>query len=52
VQSGSRLSPQEQRDLDCLLHAPLHRQLSSLDWTGLVAKYSTGKAGKVDAMDS
>ena len=29
-----------------------YRHWTGLDWTGLVAKYSTGKARKVDAMDS
>lgn len=47
---GSGLNPQEQRDMDCLLHARLHRQLSALDWAVLVAKYSTHKARKVDAI--
>ncbi len=30
----------------------LRYTISYRHWTGLVAKYSTGKAGKVDAMDS
>lgn len=50
ARSGSGLNPQEQRDMDCLLHARLHRQLSALDWAVLVAKYSTHKARKVDAI--
>lgn len=50
TRSGSGLSAEEQRDMDCLLHARLHRQLSALDWAVLVAKYSTHKARKVDAI--
>ena len=50
ARSGNGLSPQEQRDMDCLLHARLHKQLSVLDWAALVAKYSTHKARKVDAI--
>jgi len=50
ARTGSGLSPQEQRDMDCLLHARLHRQLSGLDWAVLVAKYSTHKARKVGAI--
>lgn len=50
ARSGSGLSPQEQRDMDCLLHARLHRQLSALDWAVLVAKYSTHKVRKIEAI--
>lgn len=48
--SSNGLSPQEQRDMDCLLHARLHRQLSALDWAVLLAKYSTHKARKIEAI--
>jgi len=50
LRTGSGLSPQEQRDMDCLLHARLHRQLSALDWAVLVAKYSTHKVRKIEAI--
>jgi len=50
ARGGSGLSPQEQRDMDCLLHARLHRQLSALDWAVLVAKYSTHKVRKIEAI--
>lgn len=50
ARSGNGLSAEEQRDMDCLLHARLHRQLSALDWAVLVAKYSTHKVRKIEAI--
>lgn len=44
------LSAREMLDIDCLVHARLHSQLPPRLWHALVAKYSTHKARKVDAI--
>lgn len=48
--SGSGLSPREMMDMDCMVHARLHRELTAGHWAVLVAKYSTHKARKIEAI--
>lgn len=50
TKGGSALSAREMLDMDCLVHARLHSQLPPQLWHALVAKYSTHKARKVDAI--
>lgn len=47
---NARATPQELLVVDCLVHARLHRELPPRLWHALVAKYSTHKARKVDAI--
>ncbi|GAB3479416.1 hypothetical protein [Azotobacter salinestris] len=47
---GRVLSAREMLDMDCLVHARLHSQLPPRLWDALVAKYSTHKGRKVDAI--
>ncbi|NQD55825.1 hypothetical protein HP546_10745 [Pseudomonas sp. CM25] len=44
------LSARDQFDFDCILHALLHRELSSAHWDVLVGKFSTHKANRVSAI--
>lgn len=50
ARGGCGLSPREMMDVDCLIHARLHRELPRLLWDALVAKYSTHKGRKVDSI--
>lgn len=47
---GQGLPAEVMRDIDCWLHARLHSQLRPLLWNVLVAKYSTHKGRKVQAL--
>lgn len=48
--TGSTLSVRDKFDYDCCLYALLHRQLEPAQWDVLVAKYSTHKGNKVNAI--
>lgn len=48
--TGSTLSVRDKFDYDCCLYALLHRQLEPSQWDVLVAKYSTHKGNKVNAI--
>lgn len=48
--SGNALSAREMLDMDCMVHARLHRELSAQHWAVLVAKYSTHKTRKVESI--
>lgn len=48
--SGSGLSQQDRLDMDCLVHARLHRMLPESVWHALMAKYSTHKGRKVESI--
>lgn len=48
--TGSTLSVRDKFDYDCCLYALLHRQLDPAQWDVLVAKYSTHKGNKVNAI--
>ncbi|HBO5587672.1 TPA: hypothetical protein L4556_004136 [Pseudomonas aeruginosa] len=49
---GSNTSGIKRIDADCWVHARLHSQLKPRHWNALVAKYSTHKAKKVEAISA
>lgn len=48
--SSSGMSQQDRLDMDCLVHARLHRMLPEAVWHALMAKYSTHKGRKVESI--
>lgn len=53
VDGGFRalLGARDQFDFDCILHALLHRELTSAEWDVLYAKYSTHDRRRLDAIN-